>query len=46
MEDNLELGAFFRKDQSGIDEDMARAFELFPELKERRKQMGGYTFRW
>ncbi len=41
VEDNLELGAFFRKDQSNIVADMERAFALFPELKDRRKQLGG-----
>lgn len=41
VEDNLELGAFFRKDPSGIAKDIDHAFSLFPELKERRKQMGG-----
>ncbi len=41
VEDNLELGAFFRKDQSNIASDMDRALGLFPELKLRRKQLGG-----
>jgi len=38
---NLELGAFFRKDQSRISTDMNHVFDLFPVLKERRRQMGG-----
>ncbi len=41
VEDNLELGAFFRKDPSDIDADMNHVFDLFPVLKERRRQMGG-----
>jgi branched-chain amino acid transport system ATP-binding protein len=41
VEDNLELGAFFRKDQSRISTDMNHVFDLFPVLKERRRQMGG-----
>jgi len=39
--ENLDMGAFFRKDKAGIKEDMERVFELFPKLKERRKQSGG-----
>ena len=41
VEDNLELGAFFRKDSSDIEADMNHVFDLFPVLKERRRQMGG-----
>lgn len=40
-QENLEMGAFFRKDKSNIPHDMDRVFELFPVLKERRKQLGG-----
>ncbi|MCJ7737847.1 MAG: ABC transporter ATP-binding protein [Anaerolineae bacterium] len=39
--ENLEMGAFRRDDQDGIDEDMHRVFRLFPRLEERRKQVGG-----
>jgi len=39
--ENLEMGAFFRKDQAGIKDDMERAFEFFPKLRERRRQLGG-----
>ena len=39
--ENLEMGAFRRDDQDGIDEDMQRVFRLFPRLEERRKQVGG-----
>jgi branched-chain amino acid transport system ATP-binding protein len=39
--ENLELGAYTRNDHQAIAEDMARVFDLFPRLKERRKQLGG-----
>ncbi|MBW2000554.1 MAG: ABC transporter ATP-binding protein [Deltaproteobacteria bacterium] len=38
--ENLELGAYLRKDTEGIARDMERVFELFPRLKERLKQYG------
>ncbi len=41
VEDNLELGAFFRKDPSHIQTDLKHVFDLFPVLEERRRQMGG-----
>ena len=39
--ENLEMGAFTRKDADGIRKDLARVFELFPILAERQKQAGG-----
>ena len=36
--ENLEMGAFLRKDKKEIQKDMDRVFELFPILSERRKQ--------
>ncbi|HWE62730.1 MAG TPA: ATP-binding cassette domain-containing protein, partial [Chloroflexota bacterium] len=39
--ENLELGAYTRSDHKAIADDMARAFDLFPRLKERRKQLAG-----
>ncbi len=39
--ENLELGAYTRSDHKAIAEDMTRVFDLFPRLKERRKQMAG-----
>jgi len=39
--ENLEMGAFARKDKDGIRADMKRVFELFPRLKERAKQLAG-----
>jgi branched-chain amino acid transport system ATP-binding protein len=38
--ENLSMGAFQRRD-SEIDRDIERVFDLFPRLKERRKQPGG-----
>jgi branched-chain amino acid transport system ATP-binding protein len=39
--ENLEMGAFQRRDRSEIREDMDRVFELFPRLQERRDQKAG-----
>ena len=39
--ENLELGAFRRKDTPSIKEDLDRVFDLFPILRERRGQQGG-----
>jgi len=39
--ENLEMGAFLRKDKDGIAADLERVFELFPRLKERTSQKGG-----
>ena len=39
--ENLELGAYTRDDKSGIAEDLARVFQLFPRLKERQSQAAG-----
>lgn len=41
IEDNLLLGAFLRSDKDGIQQDVDRAYELFPILGERRKQAAG-----
>lgn len=41
VHENLELGAFFRKDRSEIEKDMENAYSLFPDLRERHKQQGG-----
>ena len=41
VEDNLELGAYRRKDRAGIAEDREAVFQLFPRLKERRRQLSG-----
>jgi len=39
--ENLEMGAFQRTDRANFAEDMARVFELFPRLEERRTQKAG-----
>jgi branched-chain amino acid transport system ATP-binding protein len=39
--ENLEMGAFNRRDPAGAREDMERVFELFPRLHERRAQKAG-----
>jgi len=41
VEENLRMGAFRRRDKSGIAESLARAYAIFPILGERRKQMAG-----
>jgi branched-chain amino acid transport system ATP-binding protein len=39
--ENLELGAYLRRDTDAIVEDMEKSYVLFPKLKERRKQLAG-----
>jgi branched-chain amino acid transport system ATP-binding protein len=39
--ENLELGAYLRKDKAGIKEDINQVFGLFPVLRERCSQAGG-----
>ncbi len=39
--ENLEMGAFLRKDADGVKKDMERVFGLFPILKKREKQRAG-----
>lgn len=39
--ENLEMGAYLRRDREGIEEDLDRVFSLFPHLKERLSQPGG-----
>ncbi len=41
VEENLRLGAYARKDTTGIRQDMDRAYDLFPRLAERRRQSAG-----
>jgi branched-chain amino acid transport system ATP-binding protein len=41
VHENLELGAFIRKDKDGITDDINRVFDLFPRLKERINQKAG-----
>lgn len=39
--ENLEMGAYIRKDKSEISKDYERIFTLFPRLKERKNQLAG-----
>lgn len=41
VQENLEMGAYSRKDKDGIAKDMDHVFHLFPRLAERRSQAGG-----
>ena len=41
VKENLELGAFLRRDKDGIAKDLERSFELFPILRERAGQVSG-----
>jgi len=39
--ENLEMGAYTRKDKKGVKEDFEKIFTLFPRLKERKDQLAG-----
>jgi branched-chain amino acid transport system ATP-binding protein len=41
VQENLEMGAFARRDTAGVRADLERTLELFPRLRERLKQRGG-----
>jgi branched-chain amino acid transport system ATP-binding protein len=41
VEENLEMGAFLRKDVDEIRKDMEFVYSLFPVLRERRRQLAG-----
>ncbi len=41
LAENLDMGAYSRKDKKGIQEDMDKVFTLFPHLKDRRNQVAG-----
>ena len=41
VEDNLELGAYLRRDRAGIVVDRKKIYALFPRLEERRRQASG-----
>jgi branched-chain amino acid transport system ATP-binding protein len=41
VKENLDMGAYLRKDKAGIRQDFEYIFGLFPRLAERRNQMGG-----
>lgn len=39
--ENLQMGAYIRKDKGGIAQDIDRMFGIFPRLKERKDQLAG-----
>lgn len=41
VEENLNIGAYTRRDKSAVRAQLARVYELFPRLKERRVQTAG-----
>ena len=41
VRENLDLGAYLRKDRDGIENDRERVYSLFPRLRERRRQTAG-----
>jgi branched-chain amino acid transport system ATP-binding protein len=41
VRENLEMGAYTRRNRAEISQDMERVFTLFPRLQEREKQVGG-----
>jgi branched-chain amino acid transport system ATP-binding protein len=41
VRENLEMGAYTRRNRAEINQDLERSFTLFPRLKEREKQVGG-----
>jgi branched-chain amino acid transport system ATP-binding protein len=41
VEENLKLGAYARRDRTGLAEDYTKVYEYFPVLAERRRQQAG-----
>ncbi|KIX14148.1 ABC transporter ATP-binding protein [Dethiosulfatarculus sandiegensis] len=41
VKENLEMGAYLRKDKAEVQKDLERVYGLFPILKQRLKQQGG-----
>ena len=41
VKENLDMGAYLRKDKQGVSADLDYVFNLFPRLAERRNQAGG-----
>jgi len=41
IKENLEMGAYLRKDKDGIQSDLEECYDMFPILKERHTQRGG-----
>ena len=41
VQENLRMGAYARRDASGVERDLEMVYDLFPRLKERPRQLGG-----
>ncbi len=41
VKENLEMGAYIRKDRENVEADYELVYSLFPRIKERLKQLGG-----
>ncbi len=41
VRENLDMGAYLRRDKDGIADDISRVFDLFPRLQERERQKAG-----
>src|SRR6185436_13256574 len=41
VRENLQMGAYLKKDKRAIGAEMERAFQMFPRLKERESQKAG-----
>jgi len=41
VHENLEIGAYVRKDRTGVADDIERMYSMFPRLQERREQAAG-----
>jgi branched-chain amino acid transport system ATP-binding protein len=41
VQENLEMGAYSRRDKAGVRQSLERVFTLFPRVKERRQQLAG-----
>ena len=41
VEENLQMGAYVRRDAAAVKRDLERVYGLFPRLRERRRQTGG-----
>lgn len=41
VKENIEIGAYIRKDKAGIEQDVQKYYEMFPVLGERRNQKAG-----
>jgi branched-chain amino acid transport system ATP-binding protein len=42
VEENLQIGAYRRRDRAGIKRDMEMVYDYFPKIREFRKRVSGY----